>query len=318
MDRYASLDDVIRDRKLNFVTDDNSRAGIQRAVERRLRELQAESAEETSEEYHGLVEAREFLARPGQDVPPTSTDLVRLTPKSLERLVELAADTGGRAAPKAEPAEVRMTAHRTATATKASADFRYGRTLPIGAGATLVVWLISTRESFGVDTPQVSQGFWAAFAVAVVAIGLMLYLLATRQQRHAESILRGLYSPDIQGQALHAAFEREDETQEDVDARQHLRYNSNQPNDLLESAITRSSFRHYLVAEAVDRQRPYGGHGLIALVPSLSLSTVDLSGAAQDAAGLALERLTEMGVLTVTNGAGIDYFTFVQAPPIRG
>lgn len=267
---YASFDEILRDRRIAFTTSNYTPTGVRRAIEARMKELQPDTLDETSEEYRLLSEAHEFLdEHEDAEATPHSTAIMPMPAQTLEKIVEALSGANKPPAPGIDPPEIRMLDHTTRAVTKASTDFRNGRSLPLAGFGALVVAVVGTREVFGVRTTALDRQMWYLGAGGALIVALVVFLLARINQGRDESSLRRLYDPDIQAEALEPAINR---------ARD-------------DRFIVRADYRQLLwhIACWTDTRRPR----------ARPFSTVDIEGAIFDAAQLALERFVAMGVLKV-------------------
>ena len=155
---YQSFDEILRDRRLLVQTDDQTPAGMKRAIEERLTTLQPDGVTETTEEYRLLVEARELLENYANRDHTASTAIVPITSVALEKLInaldrrpesaELSRDQKkAQAVAEQRQVEVRMRDSASAAVTKASQDFRHSRTLPFAGIGTIAAAAWASRAT---------------------------------------------------------------------------------------------------------------------------------------------------------------------------
>lgn len=266
------------------------------AIHVELRDLQVPQPTAAQHERQvALIEARDQLLATDRGHAQPSMDLV---PVSLVNQMLAAMQMGaakepiGRV-PRPDPS-MTMRTNAKAAATQASADFTKARSLPFAGAGALVLSVYGLRTYFNVGDLQIPSELFYPFLVAAVFVIIVGFGLSTVVQRRATFILRKLYDPDVQEEALSRLGEesadffgshgqREFETDS-----QHGR-----PQRALDDGdgiiINRPLYRYAL------RDAAYGhswGSTLIRL-----LSTVDLAAAADDAAGLALDRLSDLKIV---------------------
>jgi hypothetical protein len=282
---YDSLDEILADRRMGFVTDDQSAAGVKRAIERRLMELQPSTVEETSDEYVRLTAAREFLDdEPRVPAGRPGTAMEAVPSQMLDRLVTALVERTTPSEPPplpAPPPEQRMAVNRREAATKASKDFRNARAIPIAGLGGLVAAVWGTRAAFGVDFSHVGTLVWSIVALGAVGVSMAVFGLARSTQGRAEVALRRLYDPDVQTDALRELLDQQ-KTFIRADYRDAL------------SFLANPFSRHRLV--------PFRRHARLPSrdVHRFQLSTVDYASALEDAVSLALERFFKLGVLDIS------------------
>ncbi|MCO4263753.1 hypothetical protein NG697_12610 [Pseudarthrobacter sp. MDT3-26] len=243
-----------------------------------------------------LIEARGELLGTGQAGASPSTDLV---PVSLvSQMVEAIQSNLAKepmAAPSRPDATLTMRTNVKATATQASADFTKARSLPFAGAGALAVSAYGLRTYFNVgDVELPSDWFYPLFWTAVFIIGVG-YLASTVAQRQASRILRALYNPDIQEEALnHLGDESVDYFGSHSQRMIEMDGEPGRPHRAIDSGdgiiVNRSLYRYGL------RELAYGRVGSLRSVVDL-LSTVDLAAATDDATGLALDRLCDLKII---------------------
>ena len=288
---YANLADVLSDPELRLPAGLSDADEARDLLARRLMQMQVETVNTTTDDYRRVLAAWELLndLRTKASRPP-STDLVPAVSHSLEVVVQAIADAQKEAASAAlassekatadarrTSAETRMLDRKVASVTAATADFTKGRTFPTAAlgTASAVIW--ATRSDFGADFSGAGTVWWSLVAGATfVASGVLLWF-SHREQQRMKSVLRALYDPDVQAEALLSAG----------------------------SGFRRSDFRTSLVHLALHAS----GERIPRRGLRRYLSTIDLVDAQIDASNLALERFQAMGVLTVDLRHGETFFT---------
>lgn len=244
-----------------------------------------------------LIEARGELLGTGQAGGVPSTDLV---PVSLvSQMVEAFQKNLAKeptAAPSRPDATLTMRTNVKATATQASADFTKARSLPFAGAGALILSAYGVRTYFNVgDVELPSDWFYPLFWTAVLVIGVG-YLASTMAQRQASRILRALYNPDVQEEALNrlgdessdyfgSHSQRMIEMDGEEPGRSHRAIDSGDG-----IIINRSLYRYAL------RDIAYGRIGSLGPLVDL-LSTIDLAAATDDATGLALDRLCDLKII---------------------
>lgn len=280
---YSSFDEILRDRRISFGPCEPTPDAVLRTIEAQLKELVAQTVDQTSEEYRLLVEARQWLEEFMDQPPPRSTALVQLPAHTLEKIVDaISRDIRPPIAPL-ESVEQRMIEHTGSAVRRASEDFRRDRAWPIAGGGGLVATLLAAAKPLGVET-AVGADFYFVISGAVLCLALSLVVRASLDQRKDEEVLRQLYDPDVHGRVVAHIFAESSPAP---------------PNGELDYAFTRSEFRHVLWHEVT---------GLPGQPHPRPLSTVDLPGALVDATQLALERLVEIKVLKLGLREGVETF----------
>lgn len=298
------MDDIVRDRRLAFTTNDISVAGVRRAVETRLKELQASTVDSTSEEYRLLVEAREFLERnETENFPPTATTsaVVPLSMSSLEKLIDGVVDRqrserSSEHEHSVEAVESRTAQHTVAAVTKASQDFRRARSLPLAGlgGATATLW--GSRETFGTDLSGVGTAAWSVGCAVILLFIALLFMAAKHSQSRDEEVLRNLYDPDVQSEALQKTLESASVFGETMFSRREYRVVL-----LIMSAGLEVRPIYYRELETARDVRT-----------GRRMSTVDLKNAATDAGNLAIERFLAANVLVSVRHGPYERFTLSE------
>ncbi|MEV7634336.1 hypothetical protein AB0N64_18195 [Microbacterium sp. NPDC089318] len=243
-----------------------------------------------------LIEARGELLGTGQTGTPPSTDLV---PVSLvSQIVEaiqknVAKEPTG--APSRPDATLTMRTNVKATATQASADFTKARSLPFAGAGALILSAYGLRTYFNVgDVELPSEWFYPLFWTAVLVIGVG-YFASMIAQRQASRILRALYNPDVQEEALSRLGDESSDYFGSHSQRMiEMEGEPGSPHRAIDSGdgiiVNRSLYRYGL------RDIAYGKAGSLGSTVDL-LSTVDLAAATDDATGLALDRLCDLKII---------------------
>jgi hypothetical protein len=282
---YSSLQEIIADQGLGLTNVEPTVDAVQRAINDKLRSMQAETATQTTETYRRLIDARTSLDElSSANNERGSTELVPMPAAVVERLLDIIQKPNIAAEPPKPPIIERMQTNRSVAITKASQDFRNRRALPLAGLGTIVAALWGTRQAFGANLSHVGTVVWAAVSAGIVVIVFMLLILVRQAQSRGERALRRFYDPDVQADALRSL--RDEMDSEDVDY------------------FTRRHFRDALGSAA------YYGHKQLYNV----LSTIDFSAALEDATELAIARFVEMKVLTSRQDLGQELFIFHRKP----
>lgn len=275
---------------------EQSRERLLTAINVELRDLQVPHPTAAQHERQvALIEARGELLGTGQAPALPSTDLVPVSLVS-QMLVAMQTSTAKEsfgAAPRPDPS-LTMRTNVKAAATQASADFTKTRSLPFAGVGALILSAYGLRTYFNVGDVQIpSELFYPFLGVAVLAI-VFGFCLSTAAQRKANFILRALYDPDVQEEALNRLGE---ESADYFGSHRQRAFETDSQHGRPQRAfddgagiiINRPLYRYAL------RDAAYGnisGRSLINL-----LSTVDLAAATDDAAGLALDRLSDLKII---------------------
>jgi hypothetical protein len=205
MTQYATLREIALEPDLDLSLDRNASAGgVIAAIDKKLMSLQSVEGQGGSL-YRKLVEARQAADRfERSSSERRSSELDRLPNMIIEKLAESLQAPPRVAPPLAGelPAQLRIENHRHSAATKASADFRNGRSIPLAGLGVLVAAIWGTRTTFGARLSGVGTALWSVGASLLVAGACAVWVLAARSQRRDESVLRGLYDPEVQEQVL--------------------------------------------------------------------------------------------------------------------
>jgi hypothetical protein len=264
------------------------------AIDTELKDLQVpQTTEAQNDRQVALVAARAELTGTGSSRVDPSKDLV---PLSLISKVVAALQTGAAkesmgTAPRPDPT-LTMRTNVKAAATQASADFSKARSWPFATAGALLVSVYGLRTYFNVGDLQLpSELFYPFLGVAALAI-VVGFSLSTVAQRRATRDLRRLYDPDVQEEALNRLSEESvdffgSHGEREFVGRERSGRSPRAVDDGGGIIINRPMYRDALQGTA------HGGRSaLISL-----LSTVDLEAAADDAAGLALDRLSDLKIL---------------------
>ena len=263
-----------------------------REIDRELAELQIPDLNPHQHERQiALIVARQSLdARPQKP----STELVQLSmmtaiEKLVAAVVESKQSTEPAPAPRPDPVDV-MRTNVKATEVRATTDFRRGRTLPFAGLGSLIAAVWAARSVFGVGAPEIPAQVFYTTGGAFVILGIYTYVLLWFIQHRADGVLRRFYDPDVQEEALEGVTRVSYGPFVHNDLERH-RQDGNEERS--SSPFTRTNYRHSLADRSGYRRlRP----SVFNLSP-LRLSTVDLESALVDAAGLALDRLIDIGIV---------------------
>ncbi|MFC8525429.1 hypothetical protein [Pseudarthrobacter sp. NPDC057230] len=243
-----------------------------------------------------LIEARGELLGTGQAGASPSTDLVpiSLVSQMVDALQKNLAKEPT-VAPARPDATLTMRTNVKATATQASADFTKARSVPFAGAGALILSAYGLRTFFNVgDVELPSEWFYPLFWTAVVVI-VVGYLASMVAQRQASRILRALYNPDVQEEALSRLgdesldyFGSHSQRTIEMDGEPGRAHRAIDSGDGI--IVNRSLYRYGL------RDLAYGRAGSLGYIVDL-LSTVDLAAATDDATGLALDRLCDLKII---------------------
>ncbi|MEO5318149.1 hypothetical protein PV761_06130 [Arthrobacter sp. CC3] len=284
------------------------------AIDSELKDLQVPQPTEVQHERQvALMKARAELRGAGNSHTDPSTDLV---PLSLVSQLVATIQTGAAkepmgTAPRPDPT-LTMRTNVKAAATQASADFSKARSWPFATAGALLVSVYGLRTYFNVGDLQLpSELFYPFLGVAAFAI-VVGFGLSTAAQRRATLFLRRLYDPDVQEEALNRLSEESGDffgshgEREFVGRDRHGR-SPRAVDDGGGVIINRPMYRDALQGTA------HGGRSdLISL-----LSTVDLEAAADDAAGLALDRLSDLKIVEPVVYQRRQAFRLVPERPVE-
>ena len=264
------------------------------AIDSELKDLQVPQTTAAQHERQvALMAARAELRGPGSSHTDPSTDLV---PLSLVSQVVAAMQTGAvkdqmGTAPRPDPT-LTMRTNVKAAATQASADFSKARSWPFATAGALLVSVYGLRTYFNVGDLQLpSELFYPFLGIAAFAI-VIGFGLSTAAQRRATLFVRRLYDPDVQEEALNRLSDESGDFFGSHGEREFVRrdHHGRSPRAVDDGGgiiVNRPMYRDALQATA---------HGGRSAFISL-LSTVDLEAAADDAAGLALDRLSDLKIV---------------------
>jgi hypothetical protein len=285
-----------------------SKETVKKAITRELGSLQsAESSQFSHPRQVVLTSALGELD--GADTKPSaaSTELVHMPASAFSQMMEVLqknaapAPTPTIAPPRPDPIAT-MRTNVTATATQASTDFTKKRSAPFATAGALIVSTFGLREVFNVGELEVpSEVFYPSFGLAAVAI-ISGWALSRVAQTRSTRVLRALYNPDLQEDALeiirsesadhfgqHGSrmFESErfwvDKQWAVAQGDGSFIFNRGMYRDTLVDRACMRTHRRYFMRRAMD--------------PLEILSTIDIDAAADDATGLALDRLTELKII---------------------
>lgn len=236
---------------------------------------------------------------------PNSTELVHIPAVAFTQIMELfqknAAPTPAIAPLLPDPVAA-MRTNVKATATQASTDFTKKRSAPFATAGALIVSTFGLREVFNVGELEVpSEVFYPSFWIATAAI-ICGWALSRVAQTRSARVLRALYDSDLQEDALEII--RSDSSdhfgQHSSQVFESKRYwvdsqwavaqeddsfifNRGMYRDNLVNRTFMRTHRSYFIRRAMDHLE--------------ALSTIDLDAAADDATGLALDRLTDLKII---------------------
>jgi hypothetical protein len=217
------------------------------------------------------------------------------------------------AAPSRPDPTLTMRTNVKATATQASADFTKARSLPFAGAGALILSVYGLRTYFNVGDVQLpSDLFYPLFWVAVFGIGFG-YLASTVAQRQASGILRALYNPDVQEEALNRLDDESSDyfsshSQRMIEMHGEPGRSHRAIDDGGGFIINRSLYRYAL------RDIAYGRAGSLGRFVDL-LSTIDLAAATDDATGLALDRLCDLKIIEPVVYQRRQAFRLISGPP---
>ncbi len=199
-----------------------------------------------------------------------------------------------------------------AAATQASADFTKARSLPFAGAGALILSTYGLRTYFDVgDVELPSTMFYPLFWVAVIVIAYG-YLASTMAQRKASRILRALYNPDVQEEALNRLGEESSDyfgshSQRIIEMDGEPGRSHRAIDDGAGIIVNRSLYLYALhdVAYRGRTRRPFVD----------LLSTIDLAAATEDATGLALDRLCDLKIIEPVVYERRQAFRLISGPP---
>jgi len=284
------------------------------AINVELRNLQVpQPSSEQHRRQVALIEARGELLGTSSAGASRSTDLV---PVSLVSQMMEAFQKNIAKEPMVTPSRpdptVTMRTNVRATATQASADFTKARSLPFAGAGALILSTYGLRTYFNVgDVELPSTLFYPLFLAAVIVIAYG-YLASTIAQRMASGILRALYNPDVQEEALNRLGEESSDyfgshSQRNIEMDGAPGRSHRAIADGAGIIVNRSLYLCALrdVAHRGRTRRPFVD----------LLSTIDLAAATEDATGLALDRLCDLKIIEPVVYERRQAFRLISGPP---
>jgi hypothetical protein len=320
--QYSSIAEIAADEDLGLGPVEPTANAVRRAIDNRLRLLQPETTEHTSVLFRQLVAARvaidelESADKKGEDA-----QLVPITTAALERMLSaIARPTQPTEAARSQVNE-RMQSSRAVAITKASRDFRNYRKLPLAGLSAIAAAIWATRQAFGANLTHIGTIVWSSAAGGFILIAILFLAGLSRIQGEDEEILRRLYDPDVQVDALIFLKRWEFKgpfTRNDI--RLAIWYESahrSVPQDgwrdvwvirrwrISRGRRYRPTFeRNERMLQSYRRNVRRGGRNwALALA-----STTDFIGALDDAAELSITRFIEIGLLEIQRIGGKDRF----------
>ncbi|MHA6694637.1 hypothetical protein [Homoserinimonas sp. A520] len=286
------------------------------AINVELRDLQVpQPSPEQHRRQLALIEARGELLGTSQAGASSSTDLV---PVSLVSQMMEAFQKNIAKEPIVTPSRpdptLTMRTNVRVTATQASADFTKARSLPFAGVGALILSAYGLRTYFNVgDVELPSAMFYPLFWVAVIVI-VFGYLASTMAQRKASGILRALYNPDVQEEALNRLGEESSDyfgshSQRIIEMDGEPGRSHRAIDDGAGIIINRSLYRYALRDVAYN----YRGGARRSFVDLLS--TIDLAATTEDATGLALDRLCDLKIIEPVVYQRRQAFRLISGPP---
>lgn len=281
---------------------------VKKAITRELGGLQsAKDSKFKHQRQVALTSALDELEAAAATSSPASTELVHIPAAAFSQMIELLQKNAAPppappiVPPRPDPESI-MRTHVKATATQASTDFTKKRSVPFATASALIASVFGLREIFNVGEVQVSPAlFYPLFGIAAVAI-VIGYGLAWKAQGRANHILRALYDPDIQEEALNSIGSDSADYFGDHSPRvfESERDWGNTEWAIAEDAgsfiINRGMYRDSLANVAYIKS-DWIGHRSRTLPFQGLLTTIDLEAAGDDATGLALDRLIELKII---------------------
>lgn len=282
------------------------------AINVELRDLQVpQLSPEQKKRQVDLMEGRDEILGTGQAEASASTDLV---PVSLvSQMVEVFQKNMAKEptiTPSRPDPTLTMRTNVKATAAQASADFTKARSLPFAGAGALILSAYGLRTYFNVGDVELPSGlFYPLFGVAVFVI-VFGYLASAMAQRQASGILRALYNPDAQEEALDRLADESSDyfgshSQRMVEMDGEAGRSHWAIDDGAGIIINRSLYRYTL------RDVAYGGRKSFVDL----LSTIDLAAATDDATGLALDRLCDLKIIEPVVYQRRQAFRLISGPP---
>lgn len=147
--KCLSFEAIVADKSLGFGDIEPTPEAIRRAIDAQLREMQSQSLDGTPDRYRALVDARRVVEElEGEGAAPRGGELVPVPAAILERLIK-AVERQTPPRPMGPSATERMQTTKSAAVTKASQDFRNGRTRPLAGGSAIVAFLSQGEQQRG-------------------------------------------------------------------------------------------------------------------------------------------------------------------------
>ncbi|MGP0224074.1 hypothetical protein [Paenarthrobacter sp. NCHU4564] len=264
------------------------------AIDSELKDLQVPQPTTAQHERQvALMKARAELKESASAQAYPSTDLVPLSLVSqLVEAIQTSAAKEPRATESRQDPTLTMRTNVKAAATQASADFTKARSWPFAGAGALILSAYGLRTYFNVGDLQLPSEFFYPFLIAATLAIVIGFGLSTVAQRQATLLLRRLYDPDVQEEALNRLSE---ESYDFFGSHSEREFSSENRHGRSPRAvddghgviINRPMYRDALQDTA------HGGSSILLRV----LSTVDLEAAVDDAAGLALDRLSDLKIV---------------------
>lgn len=306
----TEMKELARRLKLNVDESALSKIKLVRAIEAKLLELQPSTVAETSTEYRELIDARQLLKPNPTAAKKPSAELVTVPAQLLSRILDIVESKPSQVSPPspavagATPVKAMKKSVKVAT-TKATSDFRRDRTFPLASLGIVAAAAWAARDSLGVDLSVVGTQAWMYGTAVVISFSALVLLYSSRAQVRDERILRRLYTPEVQELAFLyfapvSSREMKRRSKRDVSNSRFIspREYAHVLFDIAEVEEVRHRERSSSLLFSARRVRYRG----------LRASTVDLEAAVEDAANLALQRLTELGVIEPTAEVGTQLF----------
>ena len=306
--QYSSLGDIIDDPALGLAGTTPTQGAVRKAIDEKLRSLQPETTEKTSELYLRLVAARgELDELTSAMANAKGAAVVPMPVAAVERLIDAVARVAiNNSEPQSSPLD-RMQEARTSALARASRDFRNQRALPLAGLGTVSVTIWGTRQAFGANLSHVGTLAWAIASGAIVLVTVAVWILIYRVQTRDEETLRREFNPDIQASALRLMKDMSQFTRQDF--RVALWARAYYPRLNRRQRLKLDQHKQLMASGRVDFEVTFARQSQAVLS---FLSTVDLADAMDDATQLAVERFTDMGVISASQELGLELFSFTN------
>ncbi|WP_146069929.1 hypothetical protein [Cryobacterium sp. M15] len=268
------------------------------AINVELRDLQVPQPSPSQHRRQvALVEARGELLGTSQGGVSSSTDLVpvSLLSQMMEVFQKQITNEPIVTPSRPDPTAI-MRTNVKATAAQASADFTKTRALPFAGAGALILSVYGLRTFFNVGNVELPSALFYPFFLITAVVIMLGYMASAVAQRRAGSVLRALYNPDVQEEALNSLAEESSDyfgshSQRTVEMDGEPGRVHRAVDDGGGIIVNRSLYRYAL------RDAAYGYRGPLRSSYVDLLSTIDLAAATEEATGLALDRLCDLKIV---------------------